>query len=72
MPLSWRAEIDSLGLTTLVLLLLVQYAHNIHLATEWDNDVSSSNVRAAIAKNEVLRYTSCYRLELSRLRSGLC
>jgi hypothetical protein len=30
-----------------------QFSHNIFLATEWDNDVSSSNVREAISKGKV-------------------
>ena len=31
----------------------VQFSHNIHLATEWENDVSSSNVRESLGKGKV-------------------
>lgn len=39
--------------TSKVISFSTQHAHNIHLATEWDNDVSSSNVRASLAKQAV-------------------
>eukprot|EP00291_Cryptomonas_curvata_P011473 CAMPEP_0172177666 /NCGR_PEP_ID=MMETSP1050-20130122/15578_1 /TAXON_ID=233186 /ORGANISM="Cryptomonas curvata, Strain CCAP979/52" /LENGTH=256 /DNA_ID=CAMNT_0012850241 /DNA_START=6 /DNA_END=776 /DNA_ORIENTATION=+ len=36
--------------------VLSEFSHNIHLATEWDNDVSSSNVRESLSKGKSIKY----------------